>query len=253
MLLPRARTSTRPSVRVGLWMLQRRCRKRSTAQHQPRRYVLAGSTGCGWGRERMKDEGMRKTARPRGYTRAPPVSPCAHAALRRPVPSHIEQEAANDRRGMTWSSSPFAGGLRRHGGRVASRGGIPFAVLLIARQCSSLTPSQALGSGLAGLGAHGRVLATTTPWGFSSNFPAWLPSWGRGGKARAEMPPSPLTLNGNLGQNPFAADPAGIRMMRCLGERAPRRFLYSFFAGKGSCARAAGQTSRPMTGTNSHK
>jgi hypothetical protein len=202
---------------------------------------------------------MRKYARPRGYTRAPPISPFAHAALRLPVPSHIEQEDAKDLRGMTWSSSPFAGGLRRHGGRVASRGGIPFAVLLIARQCSSLTPSQALGSGLAGLGAHGRVLATTTPWGFSSNFPAWLPSWGRGGKARAEMSPSPLTLNGNLGQNPFAADPAGIRMMRCmpfclgLGGRAPRRFLHSFFAGRRSCARAAGQSSRPMTGTNSHK
>ena len=160
---------------------------------------------------------------------------------------------------MTWSSSPFAGGLRRHGGRVASRGGIPFAVMLIARQCSSLTPSQALGSGLAGLGAHGRVLATTTPWGFSSNFPAWLPSWGRGGKARSEMPPSPLTLNGNLGQNPFAADPAGIRMMRYMplglgrGGWAPRRFLSTFFVGRRSWARAAGHTSRPMTGTDSQK
>lgn len=71
-------------------------------------------------------------------------------------------------------------GLRRRVASASAGRGIPIAVLLLARQCSTLTTPQApLGGGYGGsyggyggLGGQAPVLATTTPWGFTSTFPA---------------------------------------------------------------------------------
>ena len=143
----------------------------------------------------------------------------------------------------------MVGGLGR---RQAGAGrGIPIAVLLLARQCSTLTPPQAPlgGGGFGGSVPSTHALATTTPWGFTSTFPAWLPSWGRGkqvvGKAKplaGDGAALPRKIQGSLGRNPFAEGRQeiecgqgrleGMGSLRGLGRVGPRRFLVSMLGGR---------------------